>query len=66
MHTRPSESWAASEGEGGRGVSGGCHHAYLFIETRGALGVLFLLFPPKPQQLETVLANSPSCEIRRA
>lgn len=38
-----------AEGEGGRRFSGSWHHDYPFIQTHGALGILYLLFLPKSQ-----------------
>lgn len=52
--------------EDGRSRPGSQRHDPLFIQTHGAPGILYLLFLPKSQRLETIIANFPSCETHRA
>lgn len=64
VHPRP--ELAATVGEGGRSCSGGQRHDALVIQTYEALEFSLLLFLPKAQQFATIIANFPSCEMRRA
>lgn len=64
-HRHPSKARAAAtQGEGGRNCLGSQHHDACSFKHMGHLE-LSILFLPKAQQLETSIANSPSCEMRR-